>query len=478
MPETSDFDPPGQRPATRLAVYGLMLASAVAIFFAVRYFGEGLTAPALDDPTQAFAAKGGKPTSHILSHVLLVLLVVMLFGRVLGRLFVALGQPPVIGEVIAGILLGPSLLGRISPAAQAFLLPSDVVPFLGVLAQLGIVFYMFLVGLELDARLLGRRFQAAVLISHASIVVPFSLGAVLALYLYPRLATSDVPFTVFALFLGVAMSITAFPVLARILTDLKIQTTQLGVIALACAAADDVTAWCLLAFLEGVAQDQWTDTLRITGLTGLYIAAMFWVARPLLRRAMPRLESAPESKLGVVFLLAAMLLSAIVTEWIGIHGIFGAFLMGAITPHDSRLARQLRTGIEDLVNLLLLPAFFAYVGMRTQIGLVSGVDLWLCCGLIILVATVGKYGGSLAAARFSGLSWRDSSAVGLLMNTRGLMELVVLNIGLDLRVISPTMFALMVLMALATTMMTCPALALLGIRERSLEAQGPTSAAA
>jgi Kef-type K+ transport system membrane component KefB len=262
---------------------------------------------------------------------------------------------------------------------------------------------------------------------------------------------------VFALFLGVAMSVTAFPVLARILTDRGMTKTKLGSIAITCAAADDVTAWCLLAFVVGVARTRLNDALLVVAWTIAYIALMFLVVRPCLARLVPR-ERQSLGQGTIAAAIIGLLLSALATERIGIHAIFGAFLFGAVIPHDSTLARQLPRKLDDFVAVLLLPAFFALTGMRTEIGLVSGLENWLLCGLIILVATAGKFAGTCLAGRLTGLDWRESSALGVLMNTRGLMELIVLNVGLDLGVISPTLFAMMVLMALVTTMATAPIL--------------------
>lgn len=434
--------------------YLLMIAGTVAGFLALRSYGATLEAPAAS--VSDLAESGGKHT-HTLLHVLVALVAVIITGRVLGRMLVYLGQPAVIGEVLAGIVLGPSLLGRISPELSTALLPPSVAPYLGIVAQFGVILYMFLVGLELDTGLLRQRAHATIAISHASIIVPFLLGGCLALELYPRLSNSSVPFTSFALFLGVAMSITAFPVLARILTDRGLSKSRWGVVALTCAATDDVTAWCLLAFVVGVAQAQVGSALLVSVLALGYIGFMFVALRPLAQRLAVRCEAGVGTD-TIALVLVGVLLSALATEAIGIHAIFGAFVLGAVIPHDSKLARVLTRRLKDLVAIVLLPAFFALTGMRTEIGLVAGLEEWLICGLIIAVATVGKFGGTVAAARFTGIGWREAAGLGVLMNTRGLMELIVLNIGLELRVISPTLFAMMVLMALATTAMTAPAL--------------------
>ena len=395
-------------------------------------------------------------------HLLLALAAVIVAGRLLGMVFRWFGQPPVIAEVIAGILLGPSLLGAISPAAQAYLLPDSIQPALEVIAQLGVILYMFVVGLELDLRVMQERGAAILTTAVASIVVPFALGISLAVPMYGAYSESTVPFIKFALFLGAALSITAFPVLARILKDRHMSRTPLGVMALTCAAMNDAAAWCLLAIVVGVAQAELGWAIAVAGMTLAFIAFMFFAVRPLITWLLSRLgdEPPPQGVLALIFL--ALLVSCLATELIGIHAIFGAFLLGAIFPHNSRVAIDLCHKLEDLVTVLLLPAFFAYTGMRTEIGLIAGWENWLWCAAIIAVATAGKFGGSFAAAKLTGLSWRDSAGLGILMNTRGLMELIVLNIGLSLKIISPTVFAMMVVMAIVTTMATTPILQLIG----------------
>jgi K+:H+ antiporter len=435
--------------------YTAMVLGAIGLFLLVRRYGETLSAPAPSVPGRIIANAG---TEDVFFHLLIALAAVIFAGRLLGRLFTAIGQPPVIGEVIAGVLLGPSLLGAVAPEAYLFILPTSVVPSLGIVAQLGVVLYMFLVGLDLNSDLLRSQVHATVAISHASIVLPFVLGTTLALYLYPRVSTSDVPFTSFALFLGIAMSITAFPVLARILSDLGMSRSPLGVVALTCAAVDDVTAWCLLALGVGVVQTTAGRALLVTLLTVAFIVLMFAAVRPFVARLVRGSGDRDPARGAIALTIGALLVAALVTEAIGVHAIFGAFLFGAVIPHDSGLARALTRNLELLVTVLLLPAFFAFAGMRTEIGLLSGRGAWLACGLVILVATVGKVGGTLLAGRATGLTWRDAAGLGVLMNTRGLMQLIVLNVGLDLGVISPTLFTMMVLMALVATMATTPIL--------------------
>lgn len=452
------------RPIWAVVVYGLMVVFAVVVFLLIRSYGEGLAAPTTGQAEPvATSAKAG----DAFLRVLVALTAIVVVGQVLARLFAFLSQPPVIGEVAGGILLGPSLLG---PEVSAFILPPSVAPYLGVIAQLGVVLYMFLVGLELNPALLKQRSHAMVATSHASIVFPFVLGAGLALFLYPRLSTSEVSFTSFALFMGVAMSITAFPVLARILTDYRMTRTPLGVMALSCAAVDDVTAWCLLAFVVGVAKARVGEGLLVVAGALAFVAFMFLFGRPLLAWMTRHWGAEKHSHTLVTLIFVALLLAALTAEAIGIHAIFGAFLLGAMIPHDSAAAQALSRQLERVVTILLLPAFFAFTGMRTRIDLLSEPSHWLICGLIILVATVGKFGGTLAAARLTGLGWRPAAMLGTLMNTRGLMELIVLNVGLDLKVISPTVFSMMVLMALATTALTSPVLRLL--KGRTLSGAG------
>jgi K+:H+ antiporter len=462
----------------RTLKYAALLVAGVVLFTLIDAQGRTLSAPPAGDGVAARGSVSVAGKADALMHVLLALTVVIAVGYLLGRVFRYIGQPPVIGEVVAGIMLGPSLLGRIAPDAAAFLMPNSVAPLIGIIAQFGIILYMFLLGLELNLGQIRERAGATLSIATASIIAPFLLGSALALFLYPRLATNDVPFTSFALFLGVAMAITAFPVLARILSDRQMQRTPLGIMALSCAAINDVAAWCLLALVVGVAQAKVGGALLVLVWTAAFIAAMFVVVRPLAQRYFrDHPESDPTSgKITLVFV--AMLLSALAAEIIGIHAIFGAFLLGAIIPHDSKIAETSTRKLEDLVTIVFLPAFFAFTGMRTQIGIVSSGDDWLLCGLIVVVATAGKFGGTFIAARLTGQSSREAAALGTLMNTRGLMELIVLNIGLDMGVISPRLFAMMVIMAIVTTMATTPVLHFLAKRGVTVESSTTRVAAA
>ena len=395
-----------------------------------------------------------------LSILLLQVIVIVLAARILGSLCLKIRQPPVIGEMIAGILLGPSLLGLVAPGVQTFLFPADSMGPLRMLSQIGVILFMFVVGIELDVQHLRQKAHAAVMVSHASIIVPFFLGCASALLIYRSLAPYGIPFSAFALFIGVAMSITAFPVLARILEERRMSRSFLGSTAIACAAVDDVTAWCLLAVVVAIVKsDGLGGSLVTIGLTLLFIAVMLFVIKPLAARIRGRRS---EDQGGSVVLLATIFAfvfaSALFTEMIGIHALFGAFLAGVCMPPDSGLRKYLRERLETFSSVLLLPLFFAFTGLRTQIGLLNDWWGWLVCLGIVTVAITGKLGGSLVAARWTGMSWGDSFSLGALMNTRGLVELIVLNLGYDLGILSPRIFAMLVLMALITTFMTGPLL--------------------
>ncbi|MCF4970232.1 cation:proton antiporter [Nostoc sp. CMAA1605] len=397
---------------------------------------------------------------HTVILVLVEVLIVICLSRLVGLLFKSIKQPLVIGEIVAGIMLGPSLLGLLAPQLSATLFPPETLPFLNVLSQVGLIFFMFLIGLELNPKYLSGQLEVAVLTSHVSILVPFSLGTLLSLLLYPLVSNASVSFTAFTLFLGAAMSITAFPVLARIITENNLQGTRLGTLALTCAAVDDVTAWCLLAVAIAVARTgNIIGALPTIAESFIYIALMVTVGRWFLQRLAAHYHRAGRlSQLVLAGIYVAVVASALLTELIGIHLIFGAFLLGAAMPKNADLVRELAIKTEDFVLIFLLPIFFAYSGLRTQIGLLNRPELWLLCAVVVLVAIAGKYIGTYIAARFSGINKREASALGWLMNTRGLTELIVLNIGLELGVISPLLFTMLVIMALVTTFMTSPLL--------------------
>jgi Kef-type K+ transport system membrane component KefB len=396
--------------------------------------------------------------------LVLQIAVILAVCRLTGTLFRKFHQPRVVGEMFAGILLGPSLLGWISPQFSAYLFPPSSLGFLNALSQVGVVIFMFLVGLGINPKELKHQGHAAVLVSHVSITAPFVLASLLALYLYPRLSDDSVSFTNFALFMGAAMSITAFPVLARILNERDMMQSRLGTLAIACAAVDDVTGWCILAYIVVLIRAAHGATSIWMTLGGilLFVAIMIYGVRFLLRgleRTFHKYGEISENRMAFLLLLA--LASALCTERLGIHLLFGSFLMGAIMPKEPKFVRYILDRFETITITLLLPLFFAFTGLRTNVGLFKGPAMWFYCGLIILVATGGKLGGSTIAGWLSGMPLREAAGLGTLMNTRGLMELVILNIGLDIKVISPALFSMMVLMALFTTFMTTPVLELM-----------------
>jgi Kef-type K+ transport system membrane component KefB/nucleotide-binding universal stress UspA family protein len=369
-----------------------------------------------------------------------------------------LGQPAVVAEIMAGIALGPSLLGWLWPEGMQAVFRPESLPLLSTVSEFGLVLFMFLVGMEFDPRLMQGRGRSSAFISTAGIVVPFSLGFLLAGWLFPDYAGQGAAFLAFALFMGAAMSVTAFPVLARILAERRLVQSKVGAVSLASAAVGDVAAWCILAFVISVARAEGTDgALVTTVLSAAYIAVMLWVVRPLLKRLDSRAgEVASQNLLAAATLL--LLASATVTELIGIHALFGGFLLGAVMPREGGLTTTLVARMEDLIVVVILPLFFAFSGLRTEIGLVGTSRDLLVCGLVVLVASIGKFGGTALAAKLVGMSGREAGAIGILMNTRGLMELIVLNIGLDLGVLNPQMFTIMVIMALLTTVAASPLL--------------------
>jgi len=403
-----------------------------------------------------------------LSTLLVQIVVILIAAGLFSRLFRRIGQPPVMGEMVAGIVLGPSVLGFFFPQAMSFIFPPSSLETLRLLSQIGVVLFMFVVGMELNVRHVREKGTAAVMISHASIIVPFTLGAALSLFLYRHLAPAGTSFSAFALFIGVAMSITAFPVLARILEDRGLSQSHLGSIAITCAAVDDVTAWCILALVIALIQASGIPVSLITILfTLLFALAMIFLVRPQLRRLVQQATgSHVHTRRLIAGVLAFVLVSALTTEIIGIHALFGAFIAGVVMPPSADFRTFLRDKLDAFSAAALLPLFFAFTGLRTQVTLLNDWQGWALCGVIILVAVAGKLGGSMLMSRWTGMNWSQSFSIGVLMNTRGLVELVVLNIGYDLGILSGRIFAMMVLMALVTTFMTGPLLSLVNIRTK------------
>lgn len=438
-----------------LAYLALVVIPAVATLVLLRHGGSN----GAGRPTRGHPAYD--PFLGLLIAVPLILAACHLAGIAMRRL----SQPAVIGEILAGILLGPSALGAAWPQAFKWLFPARLAPMLNILAELGLIFFMFLVGYEFNLLLARRRGRTAVLTSNAGVAVPLLCGTAVALAAYHSLAPKGVSYPVFALFLATSMSITAFPVLARILADRGMSLTPLGSTALTCAAIDDITAWCLLSLVLALIHGGSPAGAALTALLALGLSsAMVLVVRPVLARLLTpgqnRRRAVPESAV-LPILLGGVMLSALATSAIGIHAIFGAFLFGAITPRGSLRVEQAADRLRGLTGTLLLPLFFAYTGLRTQIGLL-GTDsrLWWWCLLILVAAVAGKLLGCALAARATGLSWQESGSLGVLMNCRGMTGLIVFNIGLDLKVITSTMFTMLVVMALVTTVLTGPGLSL------------------
>lgn len=397
---------------------------------------------------------------HPLAILLLQIITIIIVARLFGWLFRKIGQPSVIGEIIAGIFLGPSLVGMYFPEYSALLFPVESLGNLQFLSQIGLILFMFVVGMELDLKVLKNKANDAVVISHASIIFPFALGIGLSYFIYNQFAPKGVEFLSFSLFMGIAMSITAFPVLARIVQERGIHKTKLGAIVITCAAADDITAWCILAAVIAIVKaGTFASSIYVILLASVYVLAMLFVVKPFLKKVGDLYATRDNlSKPVVAIFLLTLIISAYLSEIIGIHALFGAFLTGAIMPDITKIRNIIIEKVEDVALILLLPLFFVFTGLRTQIGLINDPYLWKITGFIILVAVVGKFFGSALAAKFVGQNWRDSLTIGALMNTRGLMELVVLNIGYDLGVLSSEVFTMMVIMALVTTFMTGPAI--------------------
>lgn len=400
-----------------------------------------------------------QPIAILILQIVVILLAVRIFGWICRRI----GQPTVVGEIIAGVILGPSLLGLYFPEISSFIFPESSLGNISFLSQIGLILFMFIVGMELDFRTLKNKANDATIISHTSIAVTFGLGVIVAFFLFNKFTHPDTHFITFALFMGIAMSIAAFPVMARIVHERGINKTPLGSTIITCAAIDDITAWCLLAVVIAIAKaGSVGSSLFVILLAIVYIIFMFKVVRPFLKRIAEFQTSKHiinKSSVGIFFIV--LFLSAYAADVIGIHALFGAFLAGVIMPPNVNFRNLFTERLEDVALILLLPMFFVYTGLRTEIGLINEPYMWGICGIIILLAVVGKTMGSAIAARFVGYNWKDSLTIGALMDTRGLIQLVVLNIGLDLGILTPEVFAMMVVMALATTFLTSPLLTLI-----------------
>lgn len=400
---------------------------------------------------------------HPLTVLLMQIIVVLAAAKFTGYVFKLIGQQSVIGETFAGIFLGPSLFGLVAPDAFHTLFPAASLGNLQLLSQVGLLLFMFIIGMELDVELLRNRASEAVVISHVSIVFPYLLGVILAYFIYSTFAPANTPFVAYALFMGIAMSITAFPVLARILKERKITKTPIGSMALICAAINDVSAWCILPVVIAISRAGDISGALLTILFSIvYVLVMMFGVKPALKALSNRYYSNGNLQapyIAIIFL--TLFISAFVSEIIGIHALFGAFLAGVIMPTNVSLRKLFAERVEDVSTMLLLPLFFAFTGLRTQLGLLNTGYLWMIGCIITALAMLGKLGGTAAAARLTGQNWKDSLSIGVLMNTRGLMEIIVLNIGYDLGILKPEIFTMMVFMALTTTFLTGPLLNLI-----------------
>jgi len=415
----------------------------------------------------------GKNATGSLSHLFLQLGIIICVSYSVGWAFMRCGQPAVVGEMIAGILLGPSLFGLLAPKAFLFVFAPASLDALRLFSQIGVCIFMFAVGMELDLSQLRHSAHRFLVIGHSSILIPYLFGVILALALYTNYAEPGASFRSFALIMGISMSITAFPVLVRILQDRKLFKTKIGQAATLCAAIGDVTAWCILAFVVAIAGAESLKAASFSlALLGVYVTAMLVIVRPTLRYLLrgSLLEKAEPTKGVLALVLGCVIASALSTEIIGIHALFGAFLAGIVMPAGGGFRKKLVLRVEHFSSVLLLPLFFAFIGLRTHIGLLDGTRDWMICLGIILIATFGKLGGTALVGRMMKMPWRESLELGTLMNTRGLMELIVLNIGYDLGILSLRIFTMLVLMAILTTLSTGPLLTLLSRKSNCVTA--------
>lgn len=446
--------------AVMLLLFGALIYMAIEEGDRFSHHAVASSTVAEDTPFTMFCQFVTDNLHHPLSILLIQIIAVLLMVRLFGFLFKHIGQPGVIGEIVAGIVLGPSVLGYFFPDVFQALFPPESLTNLELLSQVGLVLFMFVIGMELDFSVLKNKINETLVISHAGILVPFFLGIVASYWIYEEYAAAQTAFLPFALFIGISMSITAFPVLARIIQERNMTKTSLGTLAIASAANDDVTAWCLLAVVIAIAKaGTFASALYAIGLTALYIIIMFMVVRPFLKKVGEVYANQEViNKTFVALILLILIISSTLTEIIGIHALFGAFMAGVVMPPSIGFRKVMMEKVEDIALVFFLPLFFAFTGLRTEIGLINSPALWGVCLLLITVAVAGKLGGCAVAARLVGESWKDSFTIGTLMNTRGLMELVALNIGYEMGVLPPSIFVILVIMALVTTFMTIPLL--------------------
>ncbi|MBQ4279950.1 MAG: cation:proton antiporter [Rikenellaceae bacterium] len=465
--------------AVMLVVFGALLWAVIDLgnAYDVRTLLPGLGADGWTSPWSLFRTGLSEQMTHPVPMLLLQIIAILIAVRFFSFLFKYLGQPGVIGEIVAGIALGPSVLGHFFPGTFQFLFsPETLVP-LNIISQIGLVLFMFVIGMELDLGVIRKKASETLVISHASIIVPFFMGVVLAYFVYPEFGAGHTTFLPFALFIGISISITAFPVLARIIQERDLTRTPMGRLAIASAANNDVTAWCMLAAIIAIAKaGSMLSAVYTIGCAIVYVLFMFGVIRPFMRK-IGNLYNNPEviNKTFVSFIFLVLIVSSYITEVLGIHALFGAFVAGVIMPDNLSFRRLITEKVEDVALVLFLPLFFVFTGLRTELGLLNTPELWIMCGVFIAVSIAGKMLGATFSARFVGESWKNSLEIGVLMNTRGLMELIVLNIGYEMGIIPSSIFVIFVIMALFTTFMATPSLMVIeklyGRRKKKLRPQ-------
>lgn len=451
-----------------LAVCGFSMYAVIQLggrFESTAELAHEVTPHAISRPlSQGFAifteTVGGNVRSSV-ALLLLQMLAILLVARIFGYLFKKIGQPSVIGEILAGIVLGPSIFGYFFPEAFHFLFSPESLGNINILSQIGLIFFMFVIGMELDLEEVKKTFNETLVISHTGIFFPFLCGTIAAYFTYPIYAAHLSSFLSYALFIGISMSITAFPVLARILQEKGLTRTRLGTLSIASAANGDITAWCLLAAVIAIAQTGTVVGALYTILFSLlFMLIMFFVIRPFLNIIGNIYRNKEVINKSIVALMFFILIAcSYATEVLGVHALFGAFMAGVIMPSNVRFRKILTEKVEDVSLTIFLPLFFVSTGLKTEIGLISTTQEWLTCGFFIIVAIFGKVVGTAFPARIAGESWKNSWLIGALMNTRGLMELIVLTIGYEMNILSPSVFAMLVLMTLVTTFMTGPLVA-------------------
>lgn len=449
-----------------LKIIYIFFISLFSLFIGMLVMHEVPALPTQINKTSFFAPFLHDLFHHLkepLSQLTLQLILIVSVTRLFGYLCMKISQPSVVGQIIAGIVMGPSLMGYFFPEFFNFIFPPESLKSLKLVSNLGLIFYMFIIGMELDIQALKNKAHQAVVISNAGIIIPFSLGIILSLFLYKSHAPETISLIPFVLFIGIAMSITAFPVLARIVQERGISKTNLGVLALTCAAIDDVTAWCLLVGVIAIATAGSIYGFLITLILSIaYVLFMLKIVKPFLKEySRHYLLEKNLHKTVVTAFFVVMLASSYISDIIGIHALFGAFMAGIAMPHNLVFKKNFVEKIEDVSLVLLLPTFFVLSGLNTQINLLNDWSKWLLCLVVIIVAVAGKFGGCTIATKLVGENWKNSLSIGVLMNSRGLMELIVLNVGYELGILKSEMFTIFVFMALITTFLTNPGLNLI-----------------